>query len=464
MEPSREAAASHVLIASAFGDAVSGGGLFSIDGSRALRVDAVSSMGLASDGRRLARILRCVPQDALLTEVVIYDERGALQYLRIDDAAATHDVHWDGDMLVIVSPWHNAVRWFSRAGDLVREVRYPGPIDSWHLNCVTQRDGAWYATMFGDTGSARGWNTPERSLSGRLVELETGRVIAGGLSSPHSPRWIDGSWVVCNSDKRELIALDDRSGRIVRRVALGGWTRGIAYDGDFVYVGACTRRAVHEKDDRAQIVVVDRRTWNVVDAVDIPAQEIYDILFLPQPVLAGVQRGFDVNPMRTSEFRQQRAITELGVEAPRTLWPTGEPLPWDDFRCSLECSVPDRCNAGDLLPVPLRVTNRSNSFFTSSPPSPVYASYKWLDPRTGAYLTDVRAHRSPLPRTLFPGETLDMTMLVVVPPRPGASLLRITLMQEGVSWFDDQDPHNGTEFLVDLVHAERAASRTPIAT
>lgn len=452
------------LVASAFGDAVSGGGLFSVDGSRAVRIDAVSSMGLASDGRRLARILRCVPQDALLTEAVIYDQRGALQYLRIDDAAATHDVRWDGDMLVVVSPWHNAVRWFSRAGDLVREVRYPGPVDSWHVNCIAQREGTWYATMFGDFGTARGWNRPERGTAGRLVELETGRTIAGDMSSPHSPRWIDESWVVCNSDEHEIIALDERSGRIVRRVECGGWTRGIAYDDDFLYVGACPRRAAHETADNAQIVVIDRRRWNVVDAVDVPAQEIYDIAFVPQPLLDGVRRGFDVNPLRTAEFRQHRAISELGVQTPRTLWPTGEPLPWDDFRCTVDCSFPDRCSAGDLLAVPVRVTNRSTSFFTTSPPAPVYASYKWLDAQNGAYLSDARAHRSSLPRTLFPGETLEMTMFVIVPPRAGASLLRITLMQEGVSWFDDHDTRSGVEFFVEVVQPVRAASRAPVAT
>jgi acetolactate synthase I/II/III large subunit len=452
------------LIATAFGDAVSGGGLFSVDGSRAARIDAISSMGLASDGRRLARVLRCLPQDALLTELVVYDRHGVRQYLRLDDAVAAHDVRWDGDLLVVTSPWYNAVRWFSTAGDLVREVRYPGPADAWHLNCVAERDGVWYATLFGDFGAARGWNQPGRRASGRLVELATGRTVAGGLSSPHSPRWIDGTWVVCNSDEQELVAVDERSGRVVRRVACGGWTRGIAHDDDFLYVGACPRRASHETADCAEIVVVDRRRWNVVDAVAVPAQEIYEVAFVPQPLLDGVRRGFDVNPRRTSEFRQHRIIAELGVETPRTLWPTGEPLPWDDFRCTVACSVPDRCDAGDLIAVPVRVTNRSASFFTSSPPSPVYASYKWLDAQTGAYLSDARAHRSPLPRTLFPGETLEMTMHVVVPERAGAAILRITLMQEGVSWFDDQDPHSGAEFFLELLEPERAPSRAPIAT
>src|SRR4030081_2803954 len=140
---------SHVLIASGFGDAVSGGGLFVIDGSLAEPIDRISSMGLAFDGRRLARILRCTAQDANVGEVVVYDERGVQRYLRLDHTASIHDVAWDGDDLVVVCPWENTVRWFSATGSIVREIRYRGPRDSRHLNTVTRRGDRWYATEFG---------------------------------------------------------------------------------------------------------------------------------------------------------------------------------------------------------------------------------------------------------------------------------------------------------------------------
>src|ERR1700687_3386432 len=88
-----------VLIASGFGDAASGGGLFVIDGSRAERIDRISSMGLAFDGRRLARILRCTADDANVGEVAVYDERGVQRSLRLDGTASIHDVAWDDEDL-----------------------------------------------------------------------------------------------------------------------------------------------------------------------------------------------------------------------------------------------------------------------------------------------------------------------------------------------------------------------------
>jgi hypothetical protein len=449
-----------VLIASAFGDAVTGGGLFALDASRVERIDRIGSMGLAFDGRRLARALRCLPLEARLGEIVIYDARGVQRYARLDAAAAVHDIVWDGDDLVVVSPWHNAVQWFSPSGDVVREVRYPGPADAWHVNCVARRDGVWYATMFGDFGSARGWAAGARDRSGRIVNLTSGETVVDGLTTPHSLRWVDDMWLVCNSERNELLAID-AGGRIVQRVACEHWTRGFAHDDDFFYVGGCQRRETQEIVGDAQIIVIDRRTWKPVDRIAVQAHEIYELTFVPPALLAGLRRGFDVNPLRTSEFVQYRVLSELGVDQPRHLWPSGDPLPWSDFRCRLSCAPPSPCTAGDLLELPLRVENRSASFFTSAAPAPVFASYKWLDPATGAYLADGRALRTKLPRTVFPGEAVDMTAFVIVPKHIGAAQLRMTLIQEGVSWFDDQDPANAIAFAVEIAPAVQAETRAP---
>ena len=440
-----------MLIASAYGDVAggsSGGGIFAVDGSSAERVDRISSVGLAYDGRRLARAVRCEGEDAL-GELVIYDERGVQRYLRLDGVRAVHDVAWDGQDIVVVSAWHNAVRWFTPAGDVVREVRYAGPNDNWHVNCISRRDDDWYATMFGPVGPL-GRSSAARDGAGRLVRLTTGEEIVGGLTAPHTPRWLDGLWLVCNSATGELLAVDDASGRIVRRVECGHWTRGLAWDDEFLYVGSSHRRTAHDRFAHAEVIVLDRTTWAIVERISIPAQELYDLAFVSPPLLGGLRRGFDVNPLRAGEFRQHRLISELGVDEPRTLWPSGDPLAWSDFRCTIACAVPPACAGATILDVPVRLTNRSASFFTSAPPAPVSVSYKWADPATGAFLTDAHAYRSPLPRTVYPGESIEMTARVVVPATVGRAILRITAIQEGVAWFDDQDPANAIEFTVDV--------------
>jgi hypothetical protein len=328
-------------------------------------------------------------------------------------------------------------------------VRYAGPTDSWHLNCVTRRDGVWFATMFGPVG-AFGGSSPARERAGRIVELSTGEEVVGGLTAPHTPRWFDGAWLVCNSARGELLAVEERTGRIVRQVTCGDWTRGIAWDDAFLYVGNSRRRMALDSFEHAEIVVLDRATWSVAERIRLPVQEVYDLAFVPRSLHGGLLRGFDVNPLRTSEFRQYRLLDELGADQPRALWPSGDPLPWSDFRCTIACAIPATWTAGAAVELPVRLTNRSASFFTSAPPSPVYVSYKWTDPASGAFLTEARAYRTQLPRTIFPGETIDVNARIVVPAGAGKARLRITAIQEGISWFDDQDPASAFESTVEI--------------
>jgi Domain of unknown function (DUF4915) len=453
------------LIVSTLGDMYSGGGLFAVEGSQVERLDRISTTGVAFDGRRLARVLRCLADQEQLTEIAIYDARGVLRYMRLDKAPACHDIAWDGEDLVAVASWDNAVRWFSPAGDVVREVVYPGQINSYHLNCVIRHEGTWYATLFGEFRTFRAFTLPARSGQGKLVNLETGETIVSGLTAPHSPRWVDGMWLVCNSEERELRAIDAASGQIVRRVDCGYWTRGLTYDDSFFYVGGCQRRgAGGQSFGDAKVMVIDRATWKPVEQISIPAQEIYDLQFVPPEFTDGIRRGFDVNPTRTSEFRQYRILTELGNDQPRTLWPSGDPLPWGDFRCELACQLPVAAKCGDLFELPSRVTNRSASFFTNAQPAPIFLSYKWLNPQTGEYLDDNRAYRSPLPRTIFPGETVEMIARIVVPDRPGPAILRLTLIQEGISWFDEQDASSGIEQTLVIAPAPSEPREAPRVT
>ena len=455
-----------VLIVGGLGN-VYGGGLLVMDGAEVRRIDAISTMGIAFDGRRFARNLRCPPEEKLVGEIVVYDEGGVTHYLRLDDAAAVHDIAWDGDALAIASTWHNAVRWFGLDGRMIREVRYPGDLDSSHVNCITRHDGVWYATVFSRQQTFRAWDTAARRGAGMIVELETGRVVVEGLSSPHTPRRLDDLWLVCNSLEQELAVFDGATGAPVRRVPCGLWTRGLAFTGDVIYVGGCRRR--HGPPDASsvgdgEIVVIDRTNWTIVERIATPSQEIYEMVFVPRSMLGGLERGFDVNPRRTAEARQWAMLAELGCERPRSLFPTGEPLPWSDFRCRIEATLPAQWTVGEMREVGVRVTNPTPSFFTSAPPAPIFVSYKWIDVATGDYLDDVRAYRNRLPRTLQPNESFDLAMRIVAPSRAGRALLRVTLVQEGVSWFDDQDPASALEVEADIAPAPPAGEQfVPVA-
>jgi len=56
--------------------------------------------------------------------------------------------------------------------------------------------------------------------------------------------------------------------------------------------------------------------------------------------------------------------------------------------------------------------------------------------------------RTPLPGTLVPGERMTALLRVRAPAQAGSYVLRATLVQEGVAWFDELDPGNACDLIV----------------
>jgi hypothetical protein len=106
----------------------------------------------------------------------------------------------------------------------------------------------------------------------------------------------------------------------------------------------------------------------------------------------------------------------------------------------LSAAVPARTEAGSEIAVPVRAVNRSDAFWSAAglPLQAgvlrVTASYHWLAP-DGQVLV-YEGERSLLPRDVAPGGTLAMIVRVRAPDAAGPHLLRLTLVQEGVAWFD----------------------------
>jgi SAM-dependent methyltransferase len=81
--------------------------------------------------------------------------------------------------------------------------------------------------------------------------------------------------------------------------------------------------------------------------------------------------------------------------------------------------------------------NRSDLALKSLPPHPVNLSYHWLDESTGKVVLHdgIRTRLSPW---LAPGQAEPYTLYGNAPSMPGAYVLRVTLVQEGVRWFDTE--------------------------
>jgi len=123
------------------------------------------------------------------------------------------------------------------------------PEDRCHLNGLAMRDGQpRYVTAHGETNSAQGWR-PGKANSGVLLDINTNQVICRELSMPHSPRWYRGRLYVLNSGHGTLEVVDSETGKREIVARLPGYTRGLAFHGDYALVGLSKIREQREFGD-----------------------------------------------------------------------------------------------------------------------------------------------------------------------------------------------------------------------
>jgi hypothetical protein len=96
------------------------------------------------------------------------------------------------------------------------------------------------------------------------------------------------------------------------------------------------------------------------------------------------------------------------------------------------------------------VANRSNVMLASAPPNPVFLSYHWMNER--ALKTIIRdGLRSGIYPPLEPGARRSIKADILAPPEPGRYVLRLTLVQEDIRWFDTKPTNIRQDLPVDVV-------------
>ena len=416
------------------------------------QIDHLTTMGLCIADGRVARLLKSPDPTETVTELLIYDGRGVERYYRLDGLGDPHDVAWTGSHYLIVSSIQNRVSWVRRDGTIDRTWEAPGENDSWHINCLHQHEGLWYLSVFGKFATHRGWSVDTAGTSGFLLRLDDNEEIITGLSQPHTPRFIDGSWVVCNSFAHELLRFEPGSCRVERRLQLDGYTRGIAVVDDVIFVGISAGRYAQDRTNAA-ICAIDRSTWQVIDRVDVPTKEIFDLLPVTHAQLDGIATGFRTSRFRNNEQDQYYLFQRAGVE-PSRLWATGDPLPHEACAVAIEATFPETVIAKRTIEVPVRVTNIGSAIYVTAPPHPVYICYRWHRAADGTPVGEGQWLHTSLPRALPPGDTIEATISIAAPDSADAYTLTITLLQEGIAWFDDLRENNGSRHEVLVQTAE----------
>jgi uncharacterized protein (TIGR03032 family) len=190
--------------------------------------------------------------------------------------------------------------------------------DRCHLNGLALVDGRpRYATAVSTSDVRDGWRERRRD-GGVVLEIPSGRVLASGLSMPHSPRVRGDRIWLHNSGTGEFGSLDPAVGRFEPLAFCPGYLRGLAFVGDYAVVGLSQPRqeksfsgltldeelAKRGASARCGLLVIDLRTGDAAHwlRVEGMVRELYDVAVLPN-VARPMALGF-----KTDEIQRTVAI------------------------------------------------------------------------------------------------------------------------------------------------------------
>ncbi|WP_296623726.1 DUF4915 domain-containing protein [Marivirga sp.] len=252
------------------------GGLVAVDTeSRTIdTIDFLDSTGLTAHKNlvfRFVRAMKCL---------IIYDQEGFRSRIFLREANDVHDIQIINDKIHVVSTGINSVQVYDFLGNFVEEINPGGKGDAWHINCIESYQDDLYFTAFGAFNTHREWNNNSLK-NGFIFSLKGMTPIIKGLSGPHHPRLIDKNWWVCDSHKQCVNVYDFATNSLLAIINLGGFTRGMLETDDSVWVGV---NADRKKKDRlnGQIVALDKSNFSVIEQIEIPLPEIYDVIKIPE--------------------------------------------------------------------------------------------------------------------------------------------------------------------------------------
>lgn len=194
--------------------------------------------------------------------------------------------------------------------------------DRCHLNGLAMADGRpRWVTAIARCDVADTWRD-HRADGGCVVDVATGDVVAEGLSMPHSPRLHRGRLWLLESGSGHLGTVDPGSGRFEPVTFCPGYTRGLAFRGDFAIVGLSRCReersfsglkldenlAAKKAQARCGLMVIDLRSGDIVHWLRIEGSigELYDVVVLP-----GVVRPMAVG-FKSDEIRRMITVGDAG--------------------------------------------------------------------------------------------------------------------------------------------------------
>lgn len=140
---------------------------------------------------------------------------------------------------------------------------------------------------------------------------------------------------------------------------------------------------------------------------------------------------------RASDFDPEREILRMEPVAPGEI-----------NALSLRPALPPpRMHPGELLWLDVEVTNRSRVAMRCGTPFPVNLAYHWVKSERRE-MTVFDGERTAILPEVSPGMTGLWKVFIIAPDEPGEYLLQVTMVQDGVRWFEEENPNLLEEFAV----------------
>ncbi len=136
-----------------------------------------------------------------------------------------------------------------------------------------------------------------------------------------------------------------------------------------------------------------------------------------------------------------------------------------DFKVEFgDNNIPAQMTVGQTATADITIKNTSKSKWPSKPNekgrNAVNLSYHWLD-RKGTVVV-FEGLRTPLPKDVQPGESVQLKAAIQAPDRAGQCTLEVTLVQESVTWFPERDGDKLTR-SVNVIAANAEETTVPAA-
>jgi uncharacterized protein (TIGR03032 family) len=266
------------------------------------------AMGLWSDGQTLwlSTLYQLWRFENQLREGELYQEHDRLYVPKIANTTGDldiHDIAIDGaGRPLFIATGFGCIATTSERSSFTPLWRPPflskqAAEDRCHLNGLALADGRpRFVTAVSTSDVIDGWR--DRRVDGGVVlEVPEGRVIASGLSMPHSPRLYRGRLWLHNSGAGQFGSIDPDGGRFEPLTFCPGYLRGLAFVGDYAVVGLSQPRrdqtfsglpldeelAKRSADPRCGLMIIDLRTGDIAHwlRVDGMVRELYDVAALP---------------------------------------------------------------------------------------------------------------------------------------------------------------------------------------